>query len=36
MRFALAEIEPELRQITPGFRELTIRVRPRRAAAPSA
>ena len=36
MRFALAEIEPELRQITPGFRELTIRVRPRRAAVPRA
>ncbi len=34
MRFALAEIEAELRRITPGFRELTIRVRPRRAAVP--
>ena len=36
MRFALAEIEPQLAAVTPGFRELTIRVRPRRAAVPKA
>ena len=30
MRFALAEIEPRLREITPGYRELAVRVRPRR------
>ena len=29
MRFLLAEIEPELRALTPGFRELVVRVRPR-------
>jgi hypothetical protein len=29
MRFALAEIEPQLREVTPGFRELVVRVRPR-------
>jgi hypothetical protein len=29
MRFVLAEIEPELRTLTPGFRELVVRVRPR-------
>jgi hypothetical protein len=44
MRFALAEIEPDLRVqlethlkgIGPGFRELIVRVRPSRAAAPKA
>ena len=30
MRFALAEIEPLLRDATPGFRELVVRVRPKR------
>ena len=30
MRFALAEIEPELRAAIPGFRELVVKVRPRR------
>ena len=30
MRFLLAEIEPSLRSITPGYRALTVRVRPRR------
>jgi len=30
MRFALAEIEPEVRKVTPDFRELVVRVRPRR------
>ena len=34
MRFVLAEIEPQLRAMTPGFRELVVRVRPRRAVAP--
>jgi hypothetical protein len=29
MRFVLAEIEPQLRAMTPGFRELVVRVRPR-------
>ena len=29
MRFTLAEIEPALRAVTPGFRELVVRVRPR-------
>ena len=33
MRFALAEAEPELRAVTPGYRELIVRVRPRQAAA---
>ena len=28
MRFALAEIEPSLGRLVPGFRELTVRVRP--------
>jgi len=32
MRFALADIEPELRAATPGFRELVVKVRPRRPA----
>jgi hypothetical protein len=30
MRFALAEAEPQLRTLTPGFRELVVRVRPGR------
>jgi len=30
MRFRLAEVEPELRAVTPGYRELVVRVRPRR------
>jgi hypothetical protein len=30
MKFLLAEIEPSLRKITPDFRELIVRVRPRR------
>jgi hypothetical protein len=30
MRFVLADIEPALREVTPGFRELVVRVRPRR------
>jgi len=29
MRFVLAEIEPQLRTLIPGFRELVVRVRPR-------
>jgi hypothetical protein len=33
MRFALAEVESELAALTPGFRELTVRVRPRRGVA---
>jgi hypothetical protein len=33
IRFALAEIEPELRVATPGFREVVVRVRPGRLAA---
>jgi hypothetical protein len=28
MRFALAEAEPRLRQLAPGFRELAVRIRP--------
>jgi hypothetical protein len=32
MRFVLAEIEPELRAVTPGFRGLEVRVRPRQVA----
>ena len=28
MRFALAEIEPRLKEIVPGFRELAVRIRP--------
>lgn len=32
MRFALAEVERELLTVTPGIRELVVRVRPRRAA----
>jgi hypothetical protein len=30
MRFALAEIEPRLREIVPGFRNLAVRIRPSR------
>jgi len=30
MRFVLAEIEPTLREVTPDFRELVVRVRPKR------
>jgi hypothetical protein len=30
MRFALAEVESELTPLVPGFRELAVRVRPRR------
>ena len=33
MRFVLAEAEPALAAVTPGFRELLVRVRPRRGAA---
>jgi len=33
MRFALAEVEPELLAVTPGIRELVVRVRPRRTGA---
>jgi len=28
MRFALAEIEPRLKDLVPGFRELAVRIRP--------
>jgi hypothetical protein len=31
MRYALADIEPALREVAPDFQELVIRVRPRRA-----
>lgn len=31
LRFVLAEAEPELRRVTPGLRELVVRVRPKRA-----
>ena len=31
MRFALAEVDPALRELVPGFRDLTVRVRPSRA-----
>lgn len=31
MRFLLADIEPTLRRVTPDFRELVVRVRPKRA-----
>ena len=30
MRFVLAEIEPALREVAPDFRELVVRVRPKR------
>jgi hypothetical protein len=33
MRFVLAEAERELKSATPGYRELIVRVRPRRATA---
>ena len=33
MRFVLAEAEQELAAVTPGYRELTVRVRPRRGGA---
>jgi hypothetical protein len=36
MRFSLAEIEPRLREIAPGYREFMVRVRPRRATRPRA
>ena len=36
MRFKLAEVEPELKAVTPGFRELVVRVRPRRGPASAA
>lgn len=29
MRFALADIEPALREMVPGYRELSVRVRPK-------
>jgi hypothetical protein len=35
MRFALAEVGPSLSALAPGFREVVIRVRPRRAPAQS-
>ena len=28
MRFALADLDTQLRQLVPGFRELTVRIRP--------
>ena len=34
MRFALAEIDPTLRELVPGFREVTVRVRPSQGAKP--
>lgn len=34
MRFALAEVEPRLRDLVPGFKELVVRIRP--ASAPRA
>jgi len=36
MRFALAEVEPSIAAVTPGFRELLVRVRPRHGAAAKA
>jgi hypothetical protein len=30
MRFALAEVEPRLRQLVPDFKELAVRIRPPR------
>jgi len=30
MRFVLADAEPALREVTPDFRELVVRVRPKR------
>ena len=32
LRFALADLEPTLKSMVPGFRELTVRVRPPRTA----
>ena len=34
IRFALAEIEPALRELVPDFRELSVRVRPTRTTRP--
>jgi hypothetical protein len=31
MRFALADLPPRLQELVPGFRELTVRIRPRTA-----
>jgi Dna[CI] antecedent, DciA len=36
MRFALADIVPALAAVTPGFRDLVVRVRPSRNATPKA
>ena len=30
IRFVLGDVEPALREVTPGFRELVVRVRPKR------
>jgi len=30
MRFALAELEPQLKELVPGYREVAVRVRPAR------
>ena len=30
LRFALAEVEPRLRELVPGFKELAVRIRPPR------
>jgi hypothetical protein len=35
MRFALADLGPTLATLAPGFRELVVRVRPRRESAPA-
>lgn len=35
MRFALADLGPTLEALAPGFRELVVRVRPRRDPAPA-
>jgi hypothetical protein len=34
MRFALADIEPTLREMVPGYRELSVRVRPKSRSVP--
>ena len=34
MRFALAEIDPALRELVPGYRDLSVRVRPTRTPRP--
>jgi Dna[CI] antecedent, DciA len=34
IRFALAEVEPALREMVPGYRELNVRVRPKSRLAP--